>query len=520
MNESKPKRAFKKKILDYKQTEPIFTTFDEIYAEFKRLMPVETLNGASQKLSTRYPQLKHSIHKYFNYYESLRACIYCVYNNISEIPKCSIDKVTPCEYIGGSRGFKKTASINSITLKRTNKQAKLLSANIIPFEEFNTLLRKVIEGFNNYQNLKQSIFKINPDLVKSVYHYTSEIKGIKRFSERCYILLNGRPEKSNSKIKLHYQSFNQGYHERFKYSNESKGENEIREFINTLDIQTSKMRDKYEIDIFIPSKNIGVEYNGEYFHSFEFKGKDYHSLKTMYFLNKGIQLIHIFETEWYNKQDIVKSILSMKLGVVARKIYARKCEVCEITSDEKRRFLNDNHIQGDDKSFSYIGLKHEGELVSVMTLCKRKITGKLTIEMSRFCSSLNTQVIGGASRLLKHLLRKHREIEMVTTYADIRYSASSNTYEKLGFTLSHKSDPDYFYFKPAISQYCKLYHRSNFMKHKLVSKLAIFDATKTEFENMDINGWKRIYDCGNKVYKMINPFYATRTDANFDELVG
>jgi hypothetical protein len=45
------------------------------------------------------------------------------------------------------------------------------------------------------------------------------------------------------------------------------------------------------------------------------------------------------------------------------------------------------------------------------------------------------------------------------------------------------------------------------MKHKLVSKLEVFDSLKTEKENMDSNKYLHIYDCGNKVYEMVNPYY-------------
>ena len=61
-----------------------------------------------------------------------------------------------------------------------------------------------------------------------------------------------------------------------------------------------------EIDIFIPSKNIAIEYDGLYWHSSnKFSGrtieKKYHLNKTEQCLKKGIKLIHIFENEWILK---------------------------------------------------------------------------------------------------------------------------------------------------------------------------------------------------------------------------
>jgi hypothetical protein len=39
-----------------------------------------------------------------------------------------------------------------------------------------------------------------------------------------------------------------------------------------------------------------------------------------------------------------------------------------------------------------------------------------------------------------------------------------------------------------------------FQKHKLSKKLSIFDANKTEWDNMIVNGYDRIWDCGNRKF--------------------
>ena len=60
-----------------------------------------------------------------------------------------------------------------------------------------------------------------------------------------------------------------------------------------------------ELDIYIPEKNLAIEFDGLYWHS-EKCGKDskYHLNKTKLCEEKNIQLIHIFDDEWRNKQDI------------------------------------------------------------------------------------------------------------------------------------------------------------------------------------------------------------------------
>ena len=64
-----------------------------------------------------------------------------------------------------------------------------------------------------------------------------------------------------------------------------------------------------ELDIFIPNKNIAVEFDGIYWHSEIVKDNDYHINKTITCEKRGIRLIHIFEDEWLEHADIIKSML-------------------------------------------------------------------------------------------------------------------------------------------------------------------------------------------------------------------
>jgi hypothetical protein len=71
----------------------------------------------------------------------------------------------------------------------------------------------------------------------------------------------------------------------------------------------------------------------------EFIDKNYHLNKTELCEQKGIRLIHIFEDEWLNKQDIVKSRLKNILGLTENKVYGRKCQVKEISNKDYKLFL-------------------------------------------------------------------------------------------------------------------------------------------------------------------------------------
>jgi predicted nucleic acid-binding Zn ribbon protein len=282
--------------------------------------------------------------------------------------------------------------------------------------------------------------------------------------------------------------------------NNSKFETEILEYIKTIYNGNIISGDRTkisprELDIVINDMNIAIECNGNYWHS-EVTGnkdKNYHLSKTNACKKNGIRLIHIFEDEWVQKNDIVKRRLSNILGLNPNRIYAKNCVVSEITSSIKSDFLSRTHIQGNDKSNVKLGLFYSDELVGVMTFSKRKIFGNSEWELVRFSTSRT--VVGGASKLFKHFIKVYNPVK-VTTYSDIRWN-TGDVYLKMGFSLVGQSNPGYFYLKGGVR-----YNRINFQKHKLKDKLEVFDPNLTEWENMQLNGYDRIWDCGHYKYVM------------------
>lgn len=280
----------------------------------------------------------------------------------------------------------------------------------------------------------------------------------------------------------------------------SIGQLEVLDFIRSLGISTvsedRSILGGKEIDILIPEKKIGIEYNGLYWHSELNYGEPKHLLwKQQFAHNKGIRLVHIFEDEWLNKSDIVKSRIRHLLGTQSNTVYARKCEIKIISSAEKNSFLDQNHLQGRDVSKICYGLFFKNELVSVMTFKPGSfIKGHRDgWELNRFASKLNIRVIGGASKLFKRFLIEHSP-DQVVSFADRRWNLGG-LYEKLGFKFSHCSSPSYWY----LEKYSKRYHRGKFMKHTLIKSED--DNQKTEWELMQSRGFDRIWDCGTVVYK-------------------
>ena len=287
------------------------------------------------------------------------------------------------------------------------------------------------------------------------------------------------------------------YHNR----NSSLMEKEIAAYIKSLgefDVFTNDriVLEGNELDIFIPSKNIAVEFDGLYWHSEIVKDKNYHLNKTKACEKKGIRLIHIFEDEWILRKNIVKSLISNILGFTTNKIYARKCEIKDVPYDEALIFLDDNHLQGKCQSTIRYGLYYNNELVSLMTFGKSRHfigNGKYQYELLRFCNKKDTVVIGGASKLFKHFISEYNPSSIVS-YADRRWS-QGNLYNNLGFTFLHYSKPNYYY---VIGNERK--NRFNFRKSELIKKYKC-PQNMSEREFCYKQKWYRIYDCGCLCYK-------------------
>jgi ribosomal protein S27E len=253
-----------------------------------------------------------------------------------------------------------------------------------------------------------------------------------------------------------------------------------------------------ELDVYVPQKGLAVEFDGLFWHS-ENAGaaRGHHLEKTEACEGKGIRLVHVFESEWLFKKEIVESRLAGMLGRTERTIYARKCEPRDVVDDESGRFLDENHLQGRCMSKVRLGLYSDGELVALMTFGKCRFDKSHEWEMLRFCSKLNTRVVGGAGKLLSHFEKNYQPKSLVT-YADRRWSGGG-LYRKLGFRLDHVSSPDYWYWDHARGDK-HLLSRVRFQKHRLKGLLEVFDPEKSERDNMAANGYYRIFDCGNYVF--------------------
>ena len=187
--------------------------------------------------------------------------------------------------------------------------------------------------------MQERYFTDNPNL-------TELYKNIYKDSNKLAETIVSMPQKDINYIaKLFGLSYESTYQLLLKHDliglvdhsyNKSHYENEIAEFIGPnyrIIFNDREALHGQEIDIYLPDINVGIEFNGDYWHSSAIK-KDYkyHYNKSLLAEKNCIHLIHIWEYEWNNpeQQAKIKLMLNIMLGRVSQKIYARNCEIRQI----------------------------------------------------------------------------------------------------------------------------------------------------------------------------------------------
>jgi len=272
-------------------------------------------------------------------------------------------------------------------------------------------------------------------------------------------------------------------------------EKEIREFIQaTVSSEVLKnLRNiiaPYEIDICIPEKKIAVEVNGLYWHSEAWVDKNYHTLKYKLCQEAGYRLVTIFEHEWLQRQNAVKSRLRSVLGENKILIGARETVFSVGDQEEVSSFLNEFHVQGSTRFEKAFKLSFEDQIVAVMTFSRHHRQTSKELVLNRFCIRDNYSIMGGASKLLKNA-----DIhEPIVSYSDNRWS-DGDIYHQLKFKLDRQLPPDYFYIS----------NSGVFSKQSMRKTKKDRDSGLSEHALRLSQGYLRVYDCGKQRWLRESP---------------
>lgn len=361
------------------------------------------------------------------------------------------------------------ASRLSLTMRQDNIRRRLDAMKRLPVEEIRTRIEdlgmlKVLGGLEEYVNDAQKVIQV--ECSGCGEQFTGSLRSLQY--GKCFKCSPGG----------------------------SMAQEKLARWIEKLGVEVkrndrSTLDNGLELDIHIPGSDFAVEYNGLYWHSHTNRSTLYHSNKTSAAARSGISLMHVFEDEWRDKPEIVKSMIISRLGMSPNKIGARKCKVRELNSQERKSFFEENHIDGDTAASKAWGLVYDDTIVYGISVRKPFHKKESTMEVARCCPKKGCNVQGGLSRLVKTVSEECRRegIKTLMTYVDTRLGGVGDGYATAGFKAVNKTPPRFWWtdFK----------NRFNRFKYKADSKKGLTEAAVAEEA-----GVVKIWGCENIVYTL------------------
>jgi hypothetical protein len=239
----------------------------------------------------------------------------------------------------------------------------------------------------------------------------------------------------------------------------------------------NKILDGKEIDIYLPNLNLGIEFNGNYWHCDKLKELNYHQKKSLLAQEKGIRLVHIWEWEWNQRRDLLENYLKDIILGPFIKIGARKCIVKELSNKEYQNFCNKNHIQEEAGAKIKLGLFNKNELVQAMSFGSPRFTDKFEWEIIRECSKFGYGIIGGKEKLWSYFVKNYHPNNCIS-YCDFS-KFTGESYLKLGFKKKRLNKPGFIWLS---KDFQNVFWRNPYENNKLKHLNKLYDCGQLVFE--------------------------------------
>lgn len=393
------------------------------------------------------------------------------------------------EYYTQSKEYKRSITNNKEQISKNIKNGKI-KAQIKEKEE----LEKYC---GNLLTIKEVSEKLNKDFT-GVYLITKQLN----------LRIDG---KQNCYLKSMDLDILKNVYSTFGISNEEK---EVVEFIKNIYKgqiikNDRKVLNGKELDIYIPEKNLAIEFDGLYWHSdkvslqktqiptknLRIYAKNRHLEKTRLCEEKGIKLIHIFEDNWIFKKEIVKDIIKKILNTSdIQTINLNQCEVKIIDLQTYKNFLDENHLLGYSFADIRIGLFYQSKLIECIGINSKGSFSK-SPEIIRFCLKKGYMCPDSFNRLLKY-----SNLSSLIMYVDKSLFNNKKYFQQSGFKIIKENPPTYFYINlnhnPLVRLPRYTYMRKDIKRKFEEKELKYFNEKETEEINMYKNGFARIWNCG------------------------
>jgi hypothetical protein len=266
-------------------------------------------------------------------------------------------------------------------------------------------------------------------------------------------------------------------------SNTSVMEDELIEWLSEMSIKVvandRSIISPFELDLYIPEHDLAIECNGSYWHS-EIQGKDknYHLNKTNLCKLKGIHLLHLWEHDWNYKKDAMKQNIKNLLGIDSVCIND-EFSINIVTTDEMYQFMQEAFVSHAISADAVcIGGYSNGILVFGMCLLPIENGGWKISDIVDV--SANRDVFKQA---ILYFFDRFRPTKVV--YEHDKMIPTNTVLIDVGFSIEATIQP-------------RCYYSKNYQKFYDISMINIknFKENITEWENMQANGYDRIWDCG------------------------
>lgn len=224
-----------------------------------------------------------------------------------------------------------------------------------------------------------------------------------------------------------------------------------------------------ELDIWIPSKRLGIEFNGLYYHNSNTKSDSYHLWKTMQCEKQGIRLIQIFSDEWEFKKGLVIDRIKKSLGKY-KIIDDESLIPVFISQKEAKEFFNSNSLTQWVKCDKYVALLKDNMVVS----CIGYDLNNEDIIINMYSDRCKIKIPGAISKFIS-FISSNQKIKDIYLILDRRIHSISDIDEKS--SIIEATPPRTFFTK-------------DYKSRKLISEFRL-----TENKLME-NGYVKVHDCG------------------------
>ena len=208
-------------------------------------------------------------------------------------------------------------------------------------------------------------------------------------------------------------------------------------------VNDRKVISPMEIDFYFPNEKVGIEVNDIWTHNSSYmpfgkvKSKDYHMKKSDLAKEKGVHLIHAWESYFNNPTQfsILKSSIKRALGVGVNKVQAGNTLVKKVPNSALRDFFTDNSIQGfNDAEDAYVLCDKDTEEVLMACSTSKSSTSVNTVNIVGYTTRINTEVIGGTNKLLKFIIDDNPGIVSITYGIDRNLNTEEPMMPSIGTT--------------------------------------------------------------------------------------